>query len=406
MTQDISDGSDASVLNSLFNKAFAQYWMLLWHNDSYVKFEPFGNEIENAIALWGQYMTPVTPETRDSQPVPDPSIYTGRSVHTELERHRKLAVLNKLQDAFQLLILGCDLLDIVSRNDELDDVHTEHLKYLMLPFLAGHVMIEKPDVPNRINILRRCTVYLTEYMHVMSKLKVLRENESTYWEREAEASMTVRRNFKVESASFSLGISRSMKTMFGSSTAVERFFDGLNATPMKDEDGYRSIMMDLMRLLSVEAINMLDMIRTELPMLERRACNSGPSTEASDKASTVRSHGKPWFIQVDDVAKLDLATAHLLYKSMVFIPGHKLPEIYLEECARIEMEMDVGTIGSKGGDARKRGMRITRESDAIGSSGSDADSDADPESTVEQAKWDDWKDDHPRGSGNKNRNVG
>lgn len=398
--------SEEGVLSRLFDKAFSQYWMLLWNHQSFDKFVPFHSELEEARVIWCPHITPSATEVKDhghQQAFPQhPEV--ARNV--EVERYRKFQTLEKLQEAFQLLIVGCDVLDVISARDDFDDIHSENLKYVFLPFLAAHVMVEKPDMTNRMHILRRCRVYLSEYVHFMAKLNILRENEATYWERETEGTLGERRSFKVSSASYSIGLKKALCAVFTSSNAIEQFFGRVNANMLQDEDTYRSKLLDIARLFSVEAINTLDMIKSELSMLERRKDVPGYKDNRMELGQEVKTnvHKKPWFVRIDDVSKLDYATAHLLYKSMVFTPGHRLPEISLEECARIEMEMDVNTIGCGKRENNKGNINVSHE--VLSSESSDEDSDANSEDTKEKAKWDDWKDDHPKGSGNKNRNVG
>ncbi|KYK67067.1 TAP42 family protein, partial [Toxoplasma gondii TgCatPRC2] len=83
-----------------------------------------------------------------------------------------------------------------------------------------------------------------------------------------------------------------------------------------------------------------------------------------------------------------------LYREKVFTPGHNLPSMSLAECAAIEMEMEVNQIGAVK-------PKVVEEY-----STAQAQAEREEEKELEERAWDDWKDDNPKGSGNKMRNKG
>ncbi|ORM40372.1 uncharacterized protein BXIN_1877 [Babesia sp. Xinjiang] len=401
------DGSDKEVLSRLFDKAFAQYWMIQWCHQGPEHFCTFPEELNSAMMLWRDRM----PALVEAHVQAASGTVGGGSSSSKLmgrgEQNSMAFPLEQLELAFQLCMIGCSELDVISRNDEIADIHTDNLKYLMLPYLAAHVTMQKPGLSDRAVRIRRSMVYVTEFLHTLARLGILGQRESVYWDRCLGDIPTERRDFRVASTKQSIEILGSLRSVFNCPENIERFFAQANSMS-NDEEAARAHLLKLLQLFSSEAINLYDMVKIEMPMLSRYDHESrAGARDKREPPSQGKPSGKPWLIHVDGKSKLDPTTAHFLYKQLIFVPGHRLPEISLDECARIEMEMDVKTIGAK----KDEGARIaSREGYSADSEGSESDytSDSrdDAEVAKEKAKWDDWKDDHPSGSGNKNRNVG
>lgn len=407
--------SEIDALNDLFAKAFAQYFMMLWCHRGYETFRPFPDELDAVVSFWPdnipcQYEEPLEQEAIFKNLKMDGGSTPSGQAARDGERLRKFRVLKDLEYAFQLMMVGCHELNLFSSNEDITDVHTENLKFLALPYLAAHVGIEKPDIKQRLNVLKRCLVYLTEFINRLIRMNAMQPRELVYWERNLGDIASERRNFRINCTKYSMEILGKLRPSFNTADGIVNFIKNATATST-DEEVMRARMMDLLHLFSFEAINLYDLIKTEIPMLERHIHESAhvETSTMRDDRSRETARSKPWSIHVDGVSKLDPTTAHFLYQKLIFVPGHNLPNISLEECARIEMEMDVNTIGVR--EIKTHGSRHNsdEEGDSHGSgsdSGESSDSGNDSDDTKEKSKWDDWKDEHPRGSGNKNRNVG
>lgn len=414
---DADEWSEAAVLHRLYEKAFGQYWMMVWCHRGYDTYVPFYDELNAAMELWKHCIPTIGETYADGYPSASTKSSAPNLTKGEQERCLKFRVLTEIDLAFQLLIVGSDALGLVSSNDQLADIHTENIKFLMLPYVSSHVALEKPDMEQRLNILKRCVVYLHEFVNVLIRLEFLKPREYVYWDRNLNDLPNERRTFRVASTKYSLEILSALRPILATAGTIEKFLREASSKS-KDEETARENLLRLLHLFSFEAINLYDMAQVEIPLLERRLSGIPPKKEPPPPpwrpSSKKSAKGKPWFIRVDGLTKLDPTTVHFLYRQLIFVPGHKLPNITLKECARIEMEMDVNTIGVKGSQEGKevgKGKEKDKESDQDTDDGrSDAsdpgDSGNDTDVAKEEAKWDDWKDDHPRGSGNKNRNVG
>merc|ERR1719316_492562 len=119
--------------------------------------------------------------------------------------------------------------------------------------------------------------------------------------------------------------------------------------------------------------------------------NGGPTAAPAE----VRRSGGPTVLHIKDSA-----TAREMYMQQVFQPDIPLPTMSLAEFARLEMEE------CQRNDKRRQQQEFDRAK-AIHDLGEETVVKMHDEHEEAKARsWDDWKDENPRGSGNKMRNVG
>merc|ERR1712113_248055 len=129
----------------------------------------------------------------------------------------------------------------------------------------------------------------------------------------------------------------------------------------------------------------------ELPLLEMMMARGGPG--AAPPPRRVEENEKPFILRIQDKAEL-----MRLYQEMVFQCPFAAPTMTLGECADIEME-------------QQREQRVRKESYERQAAAEDdqrwwsgdrqgaREDDEDLQKTYKDRDWDDWKDEHPWGSG-------
>merc|ERR1712039_308497 len=109
---------------------------------------------------------------------------------------------------------------------------------------------------------------------------------------------------------------------------------------------------------------------------------------------------KPFILRIQDKSEL-----MKLYKEMVFQCPFEAPTMTLAECAEIEMEQARQQQSSKA--HRERLAADDEDKRWWGGDRYGSKEDDDEERKIYKDRdWDDWKDEHPWGSGNKMANVG
>ena len=87
-------------------------------------------------------------------------------------------------------------------------------------------------------------------------------------------------------------------------------------------------------------------------------------------------------------------------KAGVFQPGHRLPTMTIEELADIEVAAALER-QRKTEAMPASGRRENRRMEHLKMDGDEDDKDLADEAAAHDRAWDDWKDEHPKGSGNK-----
>ncbi|AFZ80503.1 hypothetical protein BEWA_033580 [Theileria equi strain WA] len=401
--------SDTYLMDRLFVRAFSEYWKLLFDDGDLSQYKTIEPELQDVYTIGIHYKASHTgfynkDDAHSIYPKDIEHVREKDTFHNSLltkiedERFKKLRITAELQEAFELLAICCESLNLISPNELIDDIHTENIKYLMLPYLISHVLMEKPDINNRFFVLRRVQVYLNQFINKFSRLEIAgSKGSNTEYTEKRQYGTGTERSEKIQRAIYERDLLKSIKTILASFSSVDEFFENATSHITDKEETVRAILIDFLKLFHLYSINHLESIKMELPFTEMREKNKiTPHTHETEDNKT-----KPWFLHIDANSKIDPSVIQILYKHMVFLPGHNLPTISLDECARIEMEMDVKTIG-------KDEVCIKRKESGESLIDKAEVNDSDDESvcTEDEAKWSDWKDDHPKGSGNKLANIG
>eukprot|EP00388_Colpodella_angusta_P021047 GDKJ01053139.1.p1 GENE.GDKJ01053139.1~~GDKJ01053139.1.p1 ORF type:complete len:354 (+),score=86.72 GDKJ01053139.1:153-1064(+) len=214
-----------------------------------------------------------------------------------------------------------------------------------------------------------------------------------------------------------------------------------------DEEIHRSLMLSLVEVCISKVLSDSPMIESEIPMLEemQRRAKESPAQqqlrEAREEAlRDSQKNKKPFLLQIKDPSEI-----RKLYAERVLKPFIELPTVTLAEIGEREMIMETEILTRKNEDqfqmpdnlvvtpwidrgeveeddykmqrvadiVRRGNARVIkddpqeheqkkkREYDAL-----DEDWEAREDKDYEERAWDDWKDENPRGAGNKMVNRG
>eukprot|EP00397_Hematodinium_sp_SG-2012_P061906 GEMP01082728.1.p1 GENE.GEMP01082728.1~~GEMP01082728.1.p1 ORF type:complete len:204 (+),score=67.03 GEMP01082728.1:409-1020(+) len=142
-----------------------------------------------------------------------------------------------------------------------------------------------------------------------------------------------------------------------------------------DEEMEREFILALLQRQGIEAIDGVRMAEMELPLLETHI-GIKEGTRDPPKAEPA---GKPWVVKIKDPADL-----RKMYMDQVFQPDILMPTIPLSVAIDSEMK-----------EALELAERQNRPKPEL----------TEDEELMRQRDWDDWKDENPKGSGNKMNNV-
>ncbi|CAL9039411.1 PP2A regulatory subunit TAP46-like [Musa acuminata AAA Group] len=339
-------------------------------------------------------------------------------------------------------------LGLFSSNETKDDVSTANLKYLLVPFYIGE-LTEKVAEDDRLKVLKISRDHLKEFISICEALELIPEEEL---ERSSQRGANTPANQRAKKIARFKRQRAAEAKLQEIKEKKERRWRSLRAAALSspvevgeedvlDDDGEeeREAWLTTISLSICKAFDLVEMLKKEEEMLA--AVKERQSKEGEDFAHEIlderTKRAETWhrnaaskaavskpaepitcatFAQdvIEGRAQLSQAHEHkhqpMIFgpaslvggrltserermAAQVFQPGYRLPTMSIEEAGLREMEMmkkwqewNVKLMEEANSSWHKEGTTSTEDEDA----------------EVEKARaWDDWKDDHPRGAGNK-----
>eukprot|EP01031_Cornospumella_fuschlensis_P030560 gene30560-36933_t len=332
------------------------------------------------------------------------SIYIpmGNGGYESMEEEQVWALIDKI-DACQNLVTKEALF---SKNETLEDVHTETMKYLYLPYFRAKCLMSIRDMDKRRSNLLQAKDFLDDFLHSCSLYGVLHESEMKKVEN-AVMSAEEKRNSKIEKYKRDKAAKLRMQelTRFLAITKEDGEVD--------NEDQQRELYLLTLQSYARDAIDDLELLREELMMLAMRAQEHAVLEERSEKnerrgepanqqslvppGSKALDPNRPG-IEITKTYKVgdQIIMSRDTVKAQVFGDRIAPPTMSLEEFADLEMQqaLEREQRQQEGDGATKRYQQLLQE-------GLEDDADLVDAATVKDREWDDWKDNNPRGWGNK-----
>lgn len=292
---------------------------------------------------------------------------------------------------------GVEKLHIFSRNEELDDINTGDLKFLLVPALLAEVSVAVQDMAQRKQSLENAMVYWRLFAQSCEQYKLADSDDLSALERDIEdrpLDAHTRRDQKIARYKRAKSLDTMTAALFDrkKKTVGDEFSWGNGV----DEETERDLILALLKRAAGEAVESLDSIRQEMPMLEMMARGVKPAPPPI----THDPDAKPWIVRIKDKSEL-----YKLYMEQVFQPDVPMPTISLAEAADFEIDQAMEA------KARKEEHELWEKHEADmqwykGDRQGAREDDEEEKATLKARSWDDWKDENPYGAGNKMANVG
>mmetsp|Transcript_5342 Transcript_5342/g.15862 ORF Transcript_5342/g.15862 Transcript_5342/m.15862 type:complete len:377 (-) Transcript_5342:103-1233(-) len=308
------------------------------------------------------------------------------------------ADLDALSGKLKAIALRVGQLRLFSPNEELDDVGTADLKFLLVPSLLGGVLGATCDLAERPRTLRQALVCWRGFAADCQRLGVAHRDDIRSIDRNPEDALDAasKRDEKIARYKRSKEVDEKVAHLFAKKRAVlgDEFHWGHGSG--FDEDMERELILALLGRAVAQAAEDIGSAEQELPLLDLMAARGGPGKAPKRPPPSTE---KPFIVKIQDKAECTR-----LYKEMVFQCPYQLPTMSLAEAADIEMAEMHEREQAK---ATRQRDQMYEESDRWLSGDRQGAKEADDEEkkTYKDRDWDDWKDEHPWGSGNKMANV-
>ncbi|PON72050.1 TAP42-like protein [Parasponia andersonii] len=348
-------------------------------------------------------------------------------------------------------------LGLFSANETKDDISTTNLKYLLVPFYLGE-LTEKVEEDDRIQILKTSQAKLKEFISFCESMELLPQEELEAFTQKGSGSLVDRRARKIarfkrqKAAESKLLEIKERKERRGRSSRAAAL-----STPVEvgeedvlDDDGEeeREAWFTTISLAICKTLDLVEMLKTEEDMLsaiKEKQSKEGnkeffqdflddrtKKAEAWHRDAAVRSqYTKPappitcaTFAQdvLEGRAKISQAHEHkhqpMIFgprslvggsftserermAAQVFQPGYRLPTMSIEEAGLKEMQM-MNKWQERNAKLMEEANSSWYKDNKISGPRKEDDEDDDDDAAQDKARaWDDWKDDNPRGAGNK-----
>ena len=200
---------------------------------------------------------------------------------------------------------------VLSANEELSDIPTGHIRYLLPDFWRAKILQRRHVPAQRLPALRGARAALLTFLQSLQRLGALRKEEASLVGEDLiddEEGMTFdpaqRRAYLVGRAKFRAELQGRVGSVAWSGEAEA---DGVGAGAGDDEDT-RGRRLDALQLAALEAVDDLGHIAAELPMLRMMVARAAP-TAAEAHAAAAAGDGRMRPAEAERLAKEEAAIA-------------------------------------------------------------------------------------------------
>ncbi|XP_065175021.1 immunoglobulin-binding protein 1-like [Sycon ciliatum] len=344
---------------------------------------------------------------------------TACRLHTELEEYQGSSAEEKYQQNVQNIIDGFERatrlvnsLGLFSRNEQLEDVSTPSMKYLMCPAYLMDATLKVSGIDKRLENVRTAKVYAQDFLTRCKDYGITTES----LDRDGSMELSAVASSGQPSSNSSTAAAR-MEAMAAQRRAVleqhrqkkllqERVQelakriseDGDSVDDELERDYSKTLMRYWINRVNVDLRTVdqeLEILAHREKMMQQQGGNGAAAAAAAAKSAppAERRPFKPVVITRD---KIKAGVFGAGYPSL---PTMTMEEFYQKECEPIVREYDdKKEVERIQADRIKRGLEEDPAEAPEHDSGDDHD---DEEKLRRQRAKDDWKDDHRRGYGNR-----
>jgi immunoglobulin-binding protein 1 len=361
----------------------------------------------------------------------------------------------------QLAIRQCELVwelvqraDLVSKNEDIDDVTTFSLRYLIIPYYVGILYTKVSKSEERLSALQQAQKIFRSFLNLCDQLRLLHPNDVRYyhavlkeetnsgdvpWDAQTIRAMKIERFKRLKETKLKLEELRaqttSNQTVAPTDSTLSRKKPPDESNGMEDGDEDESLLREVrllqLKIAACTALDELALVLQEIPLLQRAQQQSQRPTEPTKAVEAPAQRDRPLVATKiasvngrlvatplvlspsasDTAPALPVAVAsRLQMQQEVFRPGWPQPTLTVEQAAEIEMQFRAkGDATSSSGSSPATANATSKESSeptsgrdkekATKSDDEDA-PDYDAHGVYKKREWDDWKDDNPTGWGN------
>nr|CAA90866.1 chilling-inducible protein [Oryza sativa Japonica Group] len=299
---------------------------------------------------------------------------------------------------------------LFSSNETKDDISTANLKYLLVPYYLGE-MTERVAQEDRIPVLKASQDHLKEFISICEALELISEDELEIsrqknlipWQIEEHRRLHGSSAKRLQKQSSRIKERKERRRRHESSCLSAPIELGGDLLRMMEKE--REGMVSYYLIGSIEGFDLLDMLKKEeeivpavkegkrrmvMHLLVKCLMNVQKGLKHGTIMLPTVHHTPNQLIQ----SLVQLTSERERMAAQVFQPSYRLPTMSIEEAGLREMKMMEKW--------QERTAKMIQESNSAWHKDGSRSAQEDEDAEEEKARgWDDWKDDNPRGAGNK-----
>ncbi|EGG15513.1 hypothetical protein DFA_10355 [Cavenderia fasciculata] len=290
---------------------------------------------------------------------------------------------------FMMASFQFDKQAMISKNEELDDIRTDILKYLLIPYYLGDLYVALVDKENRLRNLKNAKNKIISFINRCEMIGLVHKDDMEIISRDGKPNPANRRNELISRGKRDKEVREQLSHVLKKRMEMIKKLGGSNEdgalqeeNDCGDEEVERSFSLLLLREAISKSISMFEMFDLEVTMLQEVAALKEKHGGVLPATPPPKSSGIGNFQILPDGRRVML--------DKVFRPSHILPTMTPEEAVEIEMR-NGGMVKGKGGKESEKKSDDEEEVDG---------KEEDHEKLKKKRDWDDWKDDNPKGAGN------
>jgi len=266
---------------------------------------------------------------------------------------------------------------IFSVNEELDDIGTEYIKYIVIPYYVGELHLKVVD-SERLDHLTTALRYFNQFLVTCKRLKLVRKEDLKPLHRDAPTDPTSRRAELIARVKREKENKARLEAIIRQKAAKKS-----SVETDHDDELERQHVLLLVEDYVQKSISQVELTEVERKMLSMISQN--PPQESRGNRNTANSQFKKpeLYTILPGGRRVELA-------QQVFRPGFNMATITVEEAVEEDIRSGRMVKGPGGAASAKKDDNNENE-----------DEDIDNEEKLRKARtWDTFKDDNPRGWGN------
>jgi len=312
---------------------------------------------------------------------------------------------SKIEDSFILdtnkMIKDCALVidkeGIFSKNEEVDDISTSYLKYLLLDFYMGKSHLQFKEQQGRKFHLLDGQSRFERFIETCNRFKIISDSEVDVLTEEegpvTSESLAAKRERKIASYKQEKAAKERMKQL--------EYIVSLSAEGLDCEEELRELRLLQLRSYAVECISEMEMINTEITMMQFKDSLPPGIGVTGDPREPPGPIPNKKGIEVTKLSKDqdgEIVMTRDTVKSNVFKFDKK---ITVEQYGDQVLENYHASQTQAANNPTTKEETAPRRYSKLLEDGDEDDSDLVEQATRADREWDVWKEDNPRGWGNK-----